>query len=82
MCHIKQETWIGGVKLIGVNYRRLIDQNKVIINNIRDIFIELNKDAISGENINMYCDKHTQISNEMDHAHRCMRLLNIMDELI
>ena len=82
MCHIKQEAWFGGAKLNGVNYRRLIDQNKVIINTIRDIFIELNKGTITKENINMYCDKHTQISNKMDHAYRCMRSLNITDELI
>ena len=29
----------------------------------------------------MYCDKHKQILNEMDHAYRCMRTLKITNEL-
>ena len=35
-----------------------MDQNEVIINNIRDIFIEMNKGTVFEENINVYCDKH------------------------
>ena len=31
MYHIKREVWFGGAKVNRVNYRRLIDQNKVII---------------------------------------------------
>ena len=58
MYHIKQEPWFGGAKLNGVNYRRLMDKNEEIINNVRDIFIEMNKGTISDENINMYCNKH------------------------
>ena len=30
----------------------------------------------------MYCDKNKQILNEIDHAYRCRRLLNITDKLI
>ena len=59
-----------------------MDQNEVIINSIRDIFIEMNKDTVTEESINMYCDKHEFFLNEMDHAYRCMKLFNIMDELI
>ena len=56
--HIKREAWFGGAKLNGVNCRRLIDQNGVIINNIQDIFIEMNKGTVSEENITLYCDKY------------------------
>ena len=55
--HIKREAWFGCVKLNGVNCRRLIDQNEVIINNIRDIFIEMNKGTVSEKSINIYCGK-------------------------
>ena len=43
MYHIKREAWFGGAKLNGVNCRRLMDQHKVIINIIRDTFIDINK---------------------------------------
>ena len=59
-----------------------MDQNEVLINNIREIFIGMNKGTISEEHINMYCDKHKQILNEMDHAYRCMISLKIKDALI
>ena len=42
MYHIKREAWFGGTKLNGVKRRRLMDKNEDIINNIRDIFIEMN----------------------------------------
>ena len=58
-----------------------MDKNEEIINNIRDIFIEMNKGTVSDENINMYCDKHKQIFTEIDNAYRCMRTLKITDEL-
>ena len=54
--HIKREACFCGAKLNGVNYRRLMDKNEEMINNIRDIFIEMNKGTVSDENINMYCD--------------------------
>ena len=38
MYRIEREVWFGGAKLNGVNCRRLMDKNKVIINRIRDIF--------------------------------------------
>ena len=73
MQHIKREVWFGEAKVNRVNYRRLIDQNKVIKNIIKDVFIKMNKGTLSEENINMYCDNHKQILNEIDHAYRCMR---------
>ena len=82
MHHIKREAWLGGTKLNGVNCRRLMDQNELIINNIRNLFIEMNKDIVVEENINMYCDKHKQNFNQMDHAYHCMGILKITDELI
>ena len=39
----------------------------------------MNKGTLSEENINMYCDNHKQILNEIDHAYRCMRSLKIMN---
>ena len=61
-----------------------MDQNEIIINSIRVIFIEMNKDTVTvtEKSINMYCDKHEQCFNEMDHAYRCLKSFNIMDELI
>ena len=82
MYHIKREAWFGGAKLNGVNCRRLIDQHKVIINNTRDTFIDINTGTITEDNMSMYCDKYTQILNKMDYAYRCMRSLNITNELI
>ena len=42
MYYIKREAWFSSAKLNGINCRRLMDQNEVIINNIRNIFIEMN----------------------------------------
>ena len=54
----KWEACFGGDTLNGVNCRRWMDKNEEIINSIRDIFlIETNKDTLSDDNINMYCDK-------------------------
>ena len=82
MYHFKREAWFGGVKLNGVNCRRLMDKNEEIINRIRDIFVEMNKDIVSEDIIKMYCDKHQQLFTEMDHTYRCMRTFKITDELI
>ena len=35
-----------------------MDQLKVIINNIQDIFIDMNKRTITEDNMNIYCDRH------------------------
>ena len=43
MYYIKREAWFSSAKLNAINCRRLMDQNEVIINNIRNIFIEMNK---------------------------------------
>ena len=45
-----------------------MDKNEEMINNIRDIFIEINKGIVSDENINIHCDKHKQILTEIDNA--------------
>ena len=82
MYHIKREVWFGSAKLNGVKCRRLMDQHEVMINKIRNIFIETNKGIAIKGYINMYCDKHKQTLNEMDTIYRCMRSLNITDELI
>ena len=58
-----------------------MDENEVMINNIRDMFIEMNKGTVSDDNSNMYCDKRKQTFNEMNHAYRCMRTLIITDDL-
>ena len=42
----------------------------------------MSKDIVSEESINMYCEKHKQNFNEIDHAYRCTTLLKITDELI
>ena len=42
----------------------------------------MNKDTVTKENINIYCDKHKQSFNEMNHIYRSMISLNITDELI
>ena len=40
------EDWFGDAKLHGVNCRRLMDEHEVIINDICDIFIDVNKGII------------------------------------
>ena len=62
MHHINREAWFGDTKSNKVNCRRWMDQYKVMINNIRDMFIEINKGNVSEESINIYCDNHKQIS--------------------
>ena len=52
------------------------------MNNIRYIFIEINKGTLSDENINMYYDKHKHFFTEMNNAYRCMRTIKNTDELI
>ena len=59
-----------------------MDKNKETINNIRDIFIEMNKGTVSDNNINIYYVKHKQILSEMNNTYRCMRTLKITDDLI
>ena len=56
-------------------------QNEVIINNIRDVFIEMNKGTEFEDKINIYCNKRKHMSNEMNHAYRCMRTLKIRDDI-
>ena len=66
--YIKCGAWFGGAKLNSWICRRLMDKNEEMINNIRDIFIEINKGIVSDENINIHCDKHKQILTEIDNA--------------
>ena len=58
-----------------------MDVNEEIINNIRDILIEMNKGTVFDDNINMSCYGHKQMFTEMDNAYRCMRILKITDDL-
>ena len=37
-----------------------MDEHEVIINNIRDLFIDMNKGTITEDNINIKFDKHKQ----------------------
>ena len=82
MYHIKREAWFGSSKINEVNCRRLMDKNEEIINKIRDMFIEMNKNTESEENINICCDKHKPFFTEMDNAYRCIRTFKIIDDLI
>ena len=82
MYHIKRKTWFCGVKLNGVICRRLMDKNEEIKNSIRDIFMKLNKETVSENNIDIYCKNHKQILTEMDNAYRCMITLTTTDNLI
>ena len=59
-----------------------MDKNEEIINSIRDNFIEMNKDTVSENNINMYCNEYKHFLTEMDNAYRCMRALIITDDFI
>ena len=42
----------------------------------------MNKGTVSENNIDIYCKYHKKILTERDNAYRCMRTLNIIDELI
>ena len=79
---LNEKPGFGGAKLNGVNCRTLMDKNEEIINSIRDIFIEMNKDTVSENNMNIYCKEYKQILTKMDNAYRCMRTLTITDDLI
>ena len=57
-------------------------QNEVIKNNISDQCIKRNKGTVSDDNINIYCDKHNHIFNEIDNNYCCMKALKITDKLI
>ena len=80
--YIKRESWFGDAKLNGVNVKRFMDKYEEIINNVQDLFLEINKGEVSVENINNYCDKHKQFFTEMDNVYRCMRTLKVTDDLI
>ena len=54
-----------------------MDEHEVIINNIRDLFIDMNKGTITEDNIIILCNKHKQGWKKMDHAYRCMRSIHI-----
>ena len=60
-----------------VNCRRLD-----ITNDIKDIFIETNKDIISDEEICLVTNKYKTLLNEMDELYRCIRSIIIDDNLI
>lgn len=59
-----------------------MDEHEVIINYIRDIFIDMNKGTITEDSISNVCDKHKQMLNEMDNTYRCMRSLDVTNTLI
>ena len=71
-----------GLVVLSCICSRLMNQHEVIINNILDTFIEMNKGTVNEENINMHYDKHMQILKKMDHAHSCTKSLNITEKLI
>ena len=54
MYHIKRESLFGGRRLNEVNYGRIMNQHEVIINNIRDGFINMNKGTITKDNNNTF----------------------------
>ena len=53
-----------------------------IINGIKDIFIEMNKDIVPDEEICLVTNKYETLLNEMDEAYRCIRSLIVDDNLI
>ena len=57
--HIKRESWFSDAKLNGVNSRILMNKYEWMINNIRDVLIDMNKGTTTEDN--------KQILNEMDH---------------
>ena len=57
-------------------------EHEVIVNDIHDIFININKGTITEDSINNVCDTHKQILDEMDQAYRCMRSLYVTNNFI
>ena len=56
--HIKREGWFGVTNLNVINSRRLMGEHEVIVNDIHDIFININKGTITEDSINNVCDTH------------------------
>ena len=59
-----------------------MDQYEGIIINIQDTFIDMNKSTITEDKINIFCDKHKQILNEIDQAYCCTRSLDATNNLM
>ena len=53
-----------------------------ITDDIKNIYIETNKDMISDEEICLVTNKYKTLLNEMDEVYRCIRSIIIDDNLI
>ena len=69
-------------KLNGVNCRRLIKHHIDVINGIKDIFIEGNKDIVSDDEIYLVTNTYKTLLSEIDEGYRCTRSLIVDDNLI
>ena len=66
----------------GVNCRILIKHLVDIIDGIRDMFIEMSKGIVSNEDIRLITNKYQILLKEMNTAYRCIRSLNVNDDVI
>ena len=66
----------------GVNCRILIKHLVDIIDGIRDMFIEMSKGIVSNEDICLITNKYQILLKEMNTAYRCIRSLNVNDDVI
>ena len=53
-----------------------------IINGIKEIFIEMNKGLVTNEKISLVTNEYKLLLYEMDEVYRCIRILNVDDNLI
>ena len=53
-----------------------------IINGIKEIFIEMSKGLVTNEEICLVTNKYKSLLNEVDEAYRCIRTINVDDNLI
>ena len=66
----------------GVNCRILIKHLVDIIDGIRDMFIEMSKGIVSNEDIRLITNKYQILLKEMNEVYRCIRSLNVNDDVI
>ena len=52
-----------------------------IIDSIRDVFIEMSKCIVSDEYTSLTTNKHKTFLKEIDEAYRCVRSLNVNDDV-
>ena len=77
---ISNVNFFGG-KLNGISCRKLMKHHVDIIDSIRDVFIEMSKCIVSDEYISLTTNKHKTFLKEIDKAYRCVRSLNVNDDV-